>query len=159
MAKPKHVWFLKHGFGQCLYSLLHLLLSLWYTDWFTYFSASQRFLAVSVVSHRDGIKGRKDFPWKKREKRSKKCSSSLKTAWSWVLPPSKEIAHPSPCEARERGRGEQEVLNLAWRQGVSYKTLGKLTFIHIGDIYDIIGIKKIKIHSISVHFCSDKREK
>jgi len=76
-----------------------------------------------------------------------------------VLPPSKEIAHPSPCEARERGRGEQEVLNLAWRQGASYKTLGKLTFIHIGDIYDIIGIKKIKIHSISVHFCSDKKEK
>lgn len=41
----------------------------------------------------------------------------------------------------------------------SYKTLGKLTFIYIGDIYDIIGIKKIKIHSISVHLCSDKKRK
>lgn len=41
----------------------------------------------------------------------------------------------------------------------SYKTLGKLTFIYIGDIYDIIGIKKIKINSISLHLCSDKKRK
>ena len=64
---------LKPGFGECLYALPHLLLSLslWYEVWFTYFSASQRLLAISVVSHTLGRKGKKD-------QIDKKCSLSLK---------------------------------------------------------------------------------
>lgn len=153
MANLECAWFLKHGFGQCLYSLLHLLLSLCYRDWFTYFSASQRFLAISAVSHRDGRKGRKDqrsaaHPWKQP---GHECCPQVKRYHIPVLVRLEE-------EAEASGRC-WTWLGVRVASSASYKTLGKLTFIYIGDIYDIIGIKKIKIHSVSVHFCSDRKEK